>query len=245
MAKKKREQLEKENDALRRQVDELKWLIHAHERDRKLTAYEIHDGLLQYVSGALLHLEKVADSRALKTGKPRAALELAAHLLRRSIEEGRHVMSGLRPPILDEEGIVMSLEYLVVEQSEHGRLHIDFSHRVTFDRLDPLLEGTIFRIVQEALHNVRRHSRATKAGVQLVEHDGRLTVEIHDNGEGFDPQGVPDDRFGVAGIRTRAALFGGRAKITSAPAKGTRVVVDLPLTPALAEATNRRPPKRR
>jgi len=264
MPLKTRDQLEAEIAALRRRVAELeqcgisveiaerkvaeeqlrseqrflKQLIHAHERDRKLTAYEIHDGLLQYVSGALLHLETLAGKYPPSAGKGRDVLELAAHLLRRSIDEGRRVMSGLRPPILDEEGIVMAVEYLVVEQSEHGKLHVDFSHRVTFDRLDPLLEGTIFRIVQEALHNMRRHSRATRAEVQLVEDAGRLRVEIHDDGVGFDPDQVPDDRFGVAGIRKRAALFGGRAQITSAAGQGTRIVVDLPLTPALAEPAN-------
>ncbi|HEV3025159.1 MAG TPA: ATP-binding protein, partial [Pirellulales bacterium] len=65
--------------------------------------------------------------------------------------------------------------------------------------------------------------------VRLIEHDGRLRVEIHDNGVGFLPDEVPDDRFGVAGIRKRAALFGGEAQIVSAPGNGTSVVVDLPL----------------
>jgi signal transduction histidine kinase len=222
-------------EQLRSEQRFLKQLIYAHERDRKLTAYEIHDGMLQYVSGALLHLESLAGGHSPLAGKGRDALELAAHLLRRSIEEGRRVMSGLRPPILDEEGIVMAVEYLVVEQSEHGKLHIDFSHRVTIDRLDPLLEGTIFRIVQEALNNVRRHSRAARAEVRLVEQEGRLRVEVHDDGVGFDPDQVSDDRFGVAGIRKRAALFGGRAQITSEPGRGTHIVVDLPLTPALTD----------
>jgi len=222
-------------EQLRSEQRFLKQLIHAHERDRKLTAYEIHDGMLQYVSGALLHIESLTGERSPLAGKRRDALELAAHLLRRSIEEGRRVMSGLRPPILDEEGIVMAVEYLVVEQSEHGKLHIDFGHCVAIDRLDPLLEGTIFRIVQEALNNVRRHSRATRAEVRLIENEGRLRVEIHDDGVGFDPEKVPDDRFGVAGIRKRAALFGGRAHITSEPGRGTHIVVDLPLTPALKD----------
>jgi signal transduction histidine kinase len=216
-------------ERLRSEQHFLRQLLHAHERDRKLTAYEIHDGLLQYVSGALLHLETLANLRPPLAGKGRDALELATHLLRRSIDEGRRVMSGLRPPILDEEGIVMAVEYLVVEKSEHGKLHVDFTHNVTFDRLDPLLEGTIFRIVQEALHNVQRHSRATKAEVKLIQHDGRLRIEVYDNGVGFAPDEVADDRFGVAGIRKRAALFGGEAQIVSSPGQGTRVVVDMPL----------------
>jgi two-component system sensor histidine kinase DegS len=156
-------------------------------------------------------------------------LELATHLLHRAIEEGRHLMGGLRPPTLDEEGIVVAVEHLVVEQSQQGGPPIDFKHQVTFDRLDPLLESTVFRIVQEALRNVRRHSRAKQVNVLLIECDGRLRIEIHDDGVGFDPGSVPADRFGVAGICKRAALFAGHAEVNSAPGQGAHVIVDLPL----------------
>jgi PAS domain S-box-containing protein len=208
----------------------LKQLLRAHERDRQLMAYEIHDGLVQYISGALMHLESFGPEQPKLSDKARGALELASHLLRRSIAEGRRVMSGLRPPILDEEGIVLAISYLVAEQTVPGELVIGFSHQVQFDRLEPLLEGTIFRIVQEALTNVRRHSKALRAEVKLVETDGRLRLEVRDWGVGFDPGSVPDDRFGLEGIRKRADLVGGQAHITSACGEGTRVVVDLPVT---------------
>lgn len=220
---------------LRSEQGFLKQLLRAHERDRQLMAYEIHDGLVQYISGALMHLESFANEHHKLSEKARGGLELASHLLRRSIAEGRRVMSGLRPPILDEAGIVLAIAYLVAEQTVPDELLISFSHRVSFDRLDPLLEGTIFRIVQEALTNVRRHSGAHEAEVKLVETDGRLHLEVHDWGVGFDPDGVPDDRFGLQGMRKRADLVGGQAQIISAGGEGTRVVVDLPLTRRLKE----------
>jgi PAS domain S-box-containing protein len=207
----------------------LKQLIRAHERERQLIAYELHDGLVQYLSGALLHLESVTSEQLKLSEKGRAAVELAVHLLRRSIAEGRRVMSGLRPPILDEAGVVLAIAYLVAEQSVPGSLQIDFIHRVSFGRLEPLLEGTIYRIVQESLNNVKRHSKSPRAEVKLLERDGRIHLEVRDWGVGFNASEVPDDHFGLEGIRKRAALFGGRATIESRPGEGTRVIVDLPL----------------
>jgi signal transduction histidine kinase len=142
-------------------------------------------------------------------------------------------MSGLRPPILDEAGVVLAVAYLIAEQSAPGELQIELTHRVSFDRLEPLLEGTIFRIVQEALNNVKRHSRSSRAEVKLAEREGRLQIEVRDWGVGFDPEQVSKDQFGLAGIRKRAALMGGQARIETSPGQGTRVLVDLPLKPAI------------
>lgn len=211
----------------------LKQLIRAHEHDRQLMAYEIHDGLVQYMSASLMHLDCVATDTQLSE-KARNSLELARHLVRRSVGEGRRVMSGLRPPILDEEGIVLAIQYLIAEQHSPGELDIHFEHEVTFDRLDPLLEGTLFRITQEALTNIKRHSAATRAEVTLVERGPRIQLAIRDWGTGFDPSQVSEDRFGLQGIRKRADLMGGQAQIISAPGDGTIITVVLPLAPAIS-----------
>lgn len=216
-------------ERLRLEQEFLNQLIREHERDRQLMAYEIHDGLVQYMSGALLHLEGMAGDQAKLSSKGRDSLELAVHLIRRSIAEGRRVMSGLRPPILDEEGVVPAISYLVAEDASPGELVIAFSHRVTFDRLEPLLEGTIFRIVQEALTNVKRHSQAKRAEVKLIQSDGKLLIDVRDWGVGFDPADVSGEHFGLKGIRKRADLLGGHARIESTPGAGTHVIVNLPL----------------
>ena len=217
-------------EALRAEQRFMRQLIHAHERDRQLMAYEIHDGLVQYMSAALMHLEGLGDKREKLSPKARDTLELASHLLRRSIDEGRRVMSGLRPPILDEAGIVLAIAYLVAERSQ-GDLKINFSHRVSFDRLEPLLEATIFRIVQEALTNTERHSGAKRAEVKLAERNGRILLEVCDSGNGFDAARPGKEGFGLEGIRKRASLVGGSAKIESRAGAGTRVSIDLPLQP--------------
>ncbi|HET6884411.1 MAG TPA: PAS domain-containing protein [Pirellulales bacterium] len=208
----------------------LRHLIRAHEHDRQLMSCEIHDGLVQYMSASLMHLDCLTtEPQISKRGQN--SLELARHLVRRSVVEGRRVMSGLRPQILDDEGIVSAISFLVAEQASPGELDIEYDHQVNFDRLDSLLEGTLFRIAQEALTNVKRHSKSAKARVRLQERGHHIYLEISDWGQGFDPANVMDDRFGLKGIRKRADLLGGRAQIVSQAGFGTTISVSLPLKP--------------
>ncbi len=210
----------------------MKQLLLAHERDRRLIAYEIHDGLVQDVTGAQMQLETVLRDERLPAGLVRERVQAASELARKAIGEARHLIGGLRPPALDELGIVAALEFLVGEQSERGT-KVDFVACVTFDRLEPLLEGAIYRIVQEALTNVQRHSQAFRARVRLNQVGSRLHLEIRDWGIGFDPAAVPDNRFGLDGIRERVRLVRGELSIKGDLGKGTRVFVDIPLVQSI------------
>ena len=191
-----------------------------------MLAYDIHDGLVQDIVGAKMILEgRGGDGMQLDA----TSYQQILHLLVQAIDEGRRMISELRPPILDEQGMIGSLEYLVAEQLQKSGCRIRFHHDVTFDRLSPLLEQAMFRIVQEALNNVIRHSSAEEAEVNLSQSGQRIRIEIRDRGVGFDLAGVPADRFGLRGITERARLFGGTATIDSRPGKGTRIVVEVPI----------------
>jgi two-component system, NarL family, sensor histidine kinase DegS len=139
------------------------------------------------------------------------------------------LISGLRPPILDESGIVEAVEYLVHEQREPGGPEIVFHHDVQTKRLAPPLESALFRIAQELLRNARRHSRSQTIHVKLVERDGRVRLDVRDWGIGFQVDAVAQQRFGLQGVRERVRLLDGRMTIESAPDKGTHVSVELPL----------------
>jgi signal transduction histidine kinase len=138
------------------------------------------------------------------------------------------LISGLRPPIIDEFGIVAAIEYLVSEQPAKGP-QIEFDHEVRFNRLPDLLEGTVFRIVQEALNNVQRHSRAKYASVRMWHADNELYLEIRDDGVGFEIDKVTEHHFGLRGMRERSRLLKGRADIRSTPGEGTLIHVELPI----------------
>lgn len=213
---------------LLRQQDLLRQSLEAHERDRQLVAYDIHDGIVQDVTGGLLHLDAVRLDGLPE--KDRAQIELVRKLLRQTIDEGRRLISGLRPPIIDELGVVAALEYLIQETRRVSGCQLEFQARVAFQRLDPLLEGTIYRIVQEALSNVARHSQASQATVSLTQRGERLELRVVDNGRGFIPGQVRERRFGLEGIRERARMLHGSISIDSAPGQGTTLRVELPLT---------------
>lgn len=205
----------------------LRTLLQQQERERQLVAYEIHDGLAQYVSAAIMHLE------AYEAGLPKGPgsdpnISEVLRLLRQASSETRHLIAGLRPPALDELGIVEAINALVAD----ARLEIPeviFDHTGDGDRLSAEAETALFRIAQESLTNIRRHAEATKALITLTRQPGGATMlRITDNGKGFDPDTVAAEHFGLEGIRQRAHLLGGTASVTSQPDAGTTLEVLLP-----------------
>jgi signal transduction histidine kinase len=180
---------------------------------QEMTAALMHLQAFQHVAGEL------SDSTDFDRG---------LSLLREAVQEARRLISGLRPPVLDELGIIAAIEYLIHE------IHPDvpdirFIHHTKFARLAPPLESAIFRIVQEALSNIRAHSGGRRARIELIEHGQQLRLVVRDWGAGFDPDRVNEGRFGLQGIRQRGRLLGAKVVIESQPGKGTTVVVDFPL----------------
>jgi PAS domain S-box-containing protein len=215
--------------SLRRERRLLQRLLELQERDRQLIAYEIHAGFVQDVVGGKMLLETIA-TRLKKASDPRLReLDQAIEFLARAIDEGRRMIGELRPLIIDEEGVVAAIMYLVNAEKERGGPDIRFTHDVQFERLEPMLEGAVFRIVQEALTNALRYGQSDDIAVRLAQVDDQLHIEVRDRGVGFDKTQVPEDRFGLRGIQERARLFGGRAAIHAAPGQGTRVHAVLPI----------------
>lgn len=217
--------------SLRHERQVLRKMLEIQERERQLVAYEIHDGLAQYLAGAILHVQALEHS--LETaGQPADAdmrsCDESLRLLRAAVDESRRLISGLRPPVLDELGLVAAVESLVAEARDAiGR--ITFEHSLPTKRLPPQIEAIIFRIIQESLSNVRKHSRARSASISIRGVENHLVVRVSDDGRGFVPEDVPEDRFGLEGIRQRAGLMGGTCVLTTKPGFGTTVEVTLPI----------------
>ncbi len=208
----------------------LRRLLSIHERERQLIAYEIHDGFVQQATGAKMLLEGFRHGFAEGADDAWTRFEAALGAIDHSIAEARRLISGLRPPILHEEGLGAAVEYLVHEMSRQYGLAVELHNRLGNRRLAPARENALFRVVQEGLTNVVRHSHSLLVRVRLGLHRGCARVEVRDWGTGFAVKDIPGQRFGLRGLRERARLFGGRAAIQSAPGKGTRVRVELPLT---------------
>jgi len=222
------EQKEAESQ-LQREQEHLKRLLELYDRDRQLVSYEIHDGLAQHLAGAMMHLET---ARQLNVAMPEAAkraCDLVRTLLARSLEEARRLISDLRPPILDESGLVAAIEHLVHDQRFETDLKITFTHHVALPRLAAPLENALFRIVQESVTNAVRHSRSKTCQISLDQVGENVRLEIQDQGVGFDPTSPRPGGFGLHGIHERARLLGGQAVIESVPGRGTRIVVEIPM----------------
>lgn len=222
--------LKTSQDALHRERQVLRQMLEIQERERQLVAYEIHDGLAQFLAGAMMHLQAL--EYAAEPAGPSRELHESLRLLRAAVDESRRLISGLRPPTLDELGIIEAVESLVAD-ARIDMPRVAYTHRLPPGRLTPQLETTIFRIVQESLSNARRHAAASQVDVSLEacgeEPQRRIWLAIRDNGVGFDPTAVPDNRFGLEGIRQRARMLGSEAVIRSASGQGTAIEVDLPL----------------
>lgn len=212
--------------AERRALDRiLEW----YEQDRQLIGYEIHDGFLQQATGAWLQLQDLEQQLQVGPEKPRNTLQVAMAALRSSLEEARRLINAVRPALLEEFGLKIAVESLIAESQSVGGPKVELLWELKRGELPPRLAQAAFRIIQECLTNVRRHSQSDRAQVRLADVDDRLQVEVKDSGVGFDPAAVHASGVGLEGIRLRARLFGGTATITSAPGQGTTVRVELEL----------------
>ena len=215
--------------ALERERRTLKHMLEASDHERQLIAYDIHDGLAQDLAGAIMQFQIYAQARQANPKDAAKVFDSAMTMLQQSHAEARRLISGVRPPILDESGVVAAIVHLVYDPAFEQGPKIDFRNRVKFKRLAPILENVIYRVVQEGLSNARNHSKSKEILVSLKQRDDRLRIEIRDWGVGFDPKIVKDGHFGLEGIRERARLLGGKCNIKSTPGEGTSIVVELPV----------------
>ncbi|MEE8452847.1 MAG: histidine kinase [Thermoguttaceae bacterium] len=221
--------LRQSEEELRKEHESLRNLLDASDRERRLIAYEIHDGVAQQLTAAKMQLEAFDHLQHTDPQSAQQAYARAVTMLSEVAAEIRRLISGLRPPIIDEMGIVSAIEHLVGDVETRQGIKVDFFPNVEFDRLSPPLENTLFRVAQEGLTNAYRHSQSDKVRIELAQQNGYVRIEVRDWGVGFTAAQVSDDCFGIKGIRERARLFGGEATIDSTPGEGTRVVVKLPI----------------
>ncbi len=211
-------------------------LITTQEEERRAVAYDLHDGLTQFVMAAHAHLEAFVSAH--KTGKiERADRELKRGLkyLKDAVIESRRLISGLRSLALDDLGLGGALEQLISEEKAHsGWILAEFDQNIEDRRFDKSLETTIYRVAQEALTNVRKHSGTDRVRVHLWTdftenpEEERLKLEVQDWGIGFDTDqhAVDISRVGLQGMAERVRLLNGIFQIISVPTKGTLIHAD-------------------
>jgi PAS domain S-box-containing protein len=217
--------LKAEQNALRR-------MVLASDHERRLITYELHDGVAQQLMGAIMHFQSQEPPPG---GTPSAndAYREGMKALRQASSEIRSVMSRLRTPVLDMYGLAEAIEDVAAQlRSIPGAPEIECRYDIQFERLEPTLEISLFRIAQEAVTNACRHSKSEKVRVQLTQKGDWVALEVRDWGIGFDKATIQGNRFGLEGIRQRSRLLGGNLSIKSKPGEGTVVRVKFPVMEA-------------
>lgn len=200
----------------------------AQEEERARLARELHDDTIQAVI-ALKQRVGLAQ-KTVKDQNARQSLQELETLAEQTIENLRRLTRALRPIYLEDLGLVTALEMLARETSQTNHLEIDFRKTGQERRLSREVELALYRIAQEALNNVVRHSQAKHADLRISFREKQIELEVSDNGIGFAMPKSPTDfapngHFGLLGLRERAELIGARLEVESAPGKGTRLKV--------------------
>lgn len=231
------EELTNAKQTLAEQAEQLRRLLHdtvsVQEEERTRIARDLHDGSNQLITGTLYEIQ--AAEHSLKNGNFEQGLEnleTAKHFLRMIEVENRKIIAGLRPPILDAEGLTAALEWHSDEFQENFGVRCSVEVTGQPVQLSSEAEITIYRIVQEALNNIIQHANASSAKIHLAFGQTELQVTIEDDGVGIDHKAAHkavDNHMGLIGINERTKSIGGRLQVSSSRGQGTRLDLSVPL----------------
>jgi len=237
-------ELARANDSLRREIEEHKraeaalhelpqHILTAQEAERCGVARELDDRVGQILSSANLRLHGVEAELGPQSPGQRQAVARARELLEKAAQEVRRISQNLRPRELDDLGLATALRNVCDQFQEQTGAKIDFHLGRLPRELTPEWALCLYRVAQEALHNVAQHARASKIAFHLGKKEALLELRIEDDGVGF--FGAPTEttagqlsHFGLATMRERTALAGGTFHVESSPGKGTAIVVRFP-----------------
>ncbi len=215
-------------------------LVQAQEDERRSIARELHDEIGQALTAA--KVEVTLAKRAYAPSAPGGPLDELEAITDRTIHTVRDLSLLLHPSLLDDLGLVPALEWQASSFSKRTGIRVHVAHKEMETRLSPEIETSVYRIVQEALNNVAKHSGASEARVGIERSGSDLTVTVADNGLGFDRTRWKGDAgrrgLGLIGIQERVAGFGGRFEIEGSPESGTRLTVMLPALPVTDAAVS-------
>lgn len=211
---------------LTRLAQEARQLAVLEERTRM--AREIHDTLAQGFTGIIVQLQTAAEVAATEPARQQVHLEQAVALARSSLAEARRSVQALRAPALLDTDLAGALLRLLQQLTAYTTIDATFAVAGTPAPLPSDVEGQLLRIGQEAITNALRHAGARRLQVELRFEAGAVRLQVRDDGVGFAPAQMRDDRYGLLGMRERAQQLGATLEVTSAPGAGTTVAVFAP-----------------
>ncbi|RKQ90608.1 signal transduction histidine kinase [Solirubrobacter pauli] len=197
-------------------------------QERQRTAREIHDTLAQGLAGIVAQLEAAAHARS-QGSDDEGHLHAATRLARESLAEARRSVRAITPHELEQAQLPDAIEKVTTSWSSTNRLPAEFTTTGTPRPMHPEVEVTLLRAAQEALTNVARHARASRVGLTLSYMEDVVTLDVRDDGVGFDPT---RHGYGLTGMRQRVSGVGGELAVESSPGEGTAISASVPAVPA-------------
>jgi signal transduction histidine kinase len=232
----------------RRQYVELKELsarvVQAQEEERRSLSRELHDEVGQALSAVLVELRNLSTGLAGRSeDQSRRHVETIKGLVEGTVRVVRNMALLLRPSMLDDLGLIPALKWQAREASKSTGMDVAITAELDSDEMPDEYKTCIYRVVQEALHNCARHSRATKVRIRVEQAQDRLRLNIEDDGQGFDVEHTKG--LGLVGIQERVSRLGGTFDVQSRPGRGTTLSIELPFAgenrSALVGETNSHP----
>ncbi len=213
-------------------------LLRTQEEERRRVAYEVHDGLAQVATAAHQRLQTFARRYPPDSQKAGDDLARIVGLVHQTVGEARRIIGNLRPTTLDDFGLAAAVNQALNQLRDEG-WSVSCEENLGSNRLPGPIETALFRVAQEALTNARKHAGVREVHVELSRENCNVRLRVRDEGRGFDPEGLltagPGERVGLAGMRERIALLGGKFDLWSRPGEGTAVTVDVPVRAAEEE----------
>jgi len=210
-------------------------LQNVREEEKVALAREIHDELGQIlvalkIEMGLLKQKVVKNNSFYSSDDILNRFDRLVSLIDKTIKTTRRIMNGLRPELLEMHGILEAIKAFISEFEVRHQISCNFTYDITDAEMNQQQQLALYRILQEALNNIAKHSKATLVTIQLIKVDNTLKFEIIDNGIGFDinNSGRPDS-YGMIGMKERVVLLEGNLNITSEKDKGTTVSIEMPL----------------
>jgi signal transduction histidine kinase len=231
-------QLQQKNDELINQAEVVRELsgrlLQMQDEERRRIARELHDSVGQIIAAMSINLAEVERERDHLSSNAARAITENSSMVQELSRQIRTISHLLHPPLLDEVGLASALQWYVEGFSERSKIRVSLEMPADFGRLSPEMETAIFRIVQECLTNVHRHSASSTALVRIANTANHLRVEVQDNGKGISPNKQSEMEcagktgVGMRGMRERLRQFGGQLEVNSSPGL-TLVVATLPI----------------
>jgi signal transduction histidine kinase len=231
-------QLKESEEALKKSQKIMQQLakhtVQLQEEERKRIVRELHDGINQVIASIKFKIE-IAREKIISSEKDILnPIDEAIQSLEETITEIRNICQNLRPNILDDFGLIPAVKRFCQEFTQKTKIPIETDFDDLENRLPPEIEINIYRIFQEALSNIEKHSKATHVNCFIQFFDNEVSIEIKDNGIGFDLLGIPEqipkrEHYGLMNMRERVDFIGGNISVISTKETGTEILVKIPL----------------